>query len=199
MSRYYSWDNIISKSECEWIIKECKQGVSRPAQIGSEATRKIIRSRMGEGYSPDDYRKANVYWVDEAIPLVSKLITKLVYGFIHEANDAFFHYKITDHQKLQFGEYTVGGHYKYHKDTAFVDGNPVFPFRKLSVSVLLSDPKDFKGGEFLMYDGEMEPLKPLKGQGSVVVFDSRDFHKVEPVTSGVRHSLVMWATGPLFK
>ena len=186
MSRYYSWDKIIPKAECERIIDDCKKGVE---EIGMVEGGKDVEPTISK-----DYRKTNLRWVDN-----SKLITKLIYGFVHEANDAFFNYDITNHLQMQFSEYVVGGHYKYHKDTVYVSGKEVSPCRKLSVSVLLSDPKDFKGGEFLMYDGEMKPLKPLKGQGSVVVFDSRDFHKVEPVTSGVRYSLVMWATGPLFK
>ena len=184
MSRYYSWNKIIPKVECERIIDDCKKGVE---EIG------VIVNKDGNGIASNDHRKTNVRWVDN-----SKLITKLIYGFVHEANDLFFHYDITNHEKMQFGEYVVGGHYKYHKDTVCASGEEVFPCRKLSVSVLLSDPKDSKGGEFVIYNGDEEPLKPLKEQGSVIVFDSRDFHKVEPVTSGVRYSLVMWATGPLF-
>ena len=88
--------------------------------------------------------------------------------------------------------------YCIHQDLVY-DGIEVAPVRKLSVSVLLSDPKDFEGGEFEMYGGFREPTKPLKEQGSIVVFDSRDYHGITPVTSGVRYSLVMWATGPLFK
>jgi PKHD-type hydroxylase len=185
VSRNYSWNNIIPKAECELIIEDCKSGYHEIANIGDRST-KVSDSH--------DYRKTNIYWLDN-----SKLITKLIYGFVHEANDSFFHYDITNHDQMQFSEYTVGGHYKYHKDTGYYKGEPILPCRKLSVSVLLSDPKDYEGGEFLMYEGDMEPVKPLKGQGSVVVFDSRDYHKVEPVTSGVRYSLVMWATGPLFK
>lgn len=184
MSKHYIWDNIISKSECELIIDDCKKGVE---EIGT-----IVENVNGTTLS--DHRKTNVRWVDK-----SKLITKLIYGFVHEANDLFFHYDITSYEQMQFGEYVVGDYYKYHKDTVYVSGEDVLPCRKLSVSVLLSDPKDYEGGEFVMYNGDKEPLKPLKEQGSVIVFDSRDFHKVEPVTSGVRYSLVMWATGPLFK
>jgi PKHD-type hydroxylase len=39
----------------------------------------------------------------------------------------------------------------------------------------------------------------IKSQGSVVVFDSRDWHRVTPVTKGVRHSIVCWTVGPNFK
>jgi PKHD-type hydroxylase len=184
MPEYYSWDKIISKSECELIIDDCKSGLEEIAKMGD-----------GNGdMASNDYRKTNVRWISN-----DKLITKLVYGFVHEANDLFFHYNITNHGQMQFGEYVVGDYYKYHNDTAYVSKESASPYRKLSVSVLLSDPQDFEGGELLIYDGDMEPLKPLNGQGSVVVFDSRDYHAVTPVTSGVRYSLVMWATGPLFK
>jgi PKHD-type hydroxylase len=185
VARYYSWDNIIPKSECERIIDDCKSDLGEIAQVGDGVGGSIV----------DKYRKTNIRWIDN-----SKLIAKLIYGFVHEANDLFFHYDISNHDQIQFGEYTVGGHYNYHQDTVTLDsGIETSPIRKLSVSVLLSDPKDFEGGEFVMYNGGKEPLKPLKGQGSIIVFASSDFHAVEPVTFGVRHSLVMWATGPLFK
>tara|TARA_R110002051_G_scaffold287925_1_gene350681 strand:+ start:392 stop:949 length:558 start_codon:yes stop_codon:yes gene_type:complete len=185
MPRFYAWDKIIPKADCDSIINDCSLGKEIIAKVGDGVN--------GFVASHED-RKTNIRWCDSG-----KLITKLIYGFIHEANDKFFHYDITDHEQIQFGEYSVGDYYKYHQDTIFVSGEEVFPSRKLSVSVLLSDTKDFEGGELALYNGDREPLKPLKGQGSVVVFDSRDFHTVLPVTSGVRYSLVMWATGPVFK
>jgi len=184
VARYYSWDNIISKSECERIIDDCKSDLGEIAQVGNGVG----------GSTVDKYRKTNIRWIDN-----DRLIAKLIYGFVREANDAYFHYNITNHEQIQFGEYSTGGNYNYHQDTIILErGIEISPTRKLSVSVLLSDRQDFEGGEFVMYNGGKEPLKPLKGQGSIVVFDSSDFHAVEPVTFGVRHSLVMWATGPLF-
>ena len=41
-------------------------------------------------------------------------------------------------------------------------------------------------------------LKDIRDQGSVVVFDSRDFHRVTPVTKGTRYSIVCWTVGPNF-
>ncbi len=35
-------------------------------------------------------------------------------------------------------------------------------------------------------------------QGSAIVFDSRDWHRVTPVTKGVRYSIVCWTVGPNF-
>ena len=39
----------------------------------------------------------------------------------------------------------------------------------------------------------------IKAQGTVVVFDSRDFHRVTPVVFGTRHSIVCWCVGQNFK
>ena len=80
--------------------------------------------------------------------------------------------------------------------------------RKLSMTLLLNG--HFEGGEFQFYNGG-RPIddvgeitgkqieNDIKSQGTVIVFDSRDFHRVTPVTRGVRHSLVSWVTGPNFK
>ena len=177
MSQYYVWDKIIPKVECERIIDDCSniEGCSNIETLYGVIGKIFVR-----------------------LVGLDNLATKLIYGFAHEANDILFHYEIIDHEQMHFIEYTVDDRLQYHQDLVY-EGTQVAPVRKLSVSVLLSDPQDFEGGEFEIYNGFNEPHKPLKGQGSIVVFDSRDYHAVTPVTSGVRYSLAMWATGPLFK
>ena len=39
----------------------------------------------------------------------------------------------------------------------------------------------------------------INSQGTIVVFDSRDWHRVTPVTKGVRHSIVCWTVGKNFR
>ena len=75
--------------------------------------------------------------------------------------------------------------------------------RKLSVTVTLSDPKEYKGGEFQLT--ELDPRENRtyitipKKKNSIVVFHSNDWHRVKPVTEGVRYSLVGWVLGPKWK
>ena len=38
----------------------------------------------------------------------------------------------------------------------------------------------------------------IRDQGSVIVFDSRDYHRVTPCTKGTRYSIVCWTVGPNF-
>jgi PKHD-type hydroxylase len=73
--------------------------------------------------------------------------------------------------------------------------------RKLSLSLLLSEPGiDFMGGQFLINDGRQEsPLTIPLRKGEVAAFPSWMIHKVAPVTSGTRRSIVVWVLGPKFR
>ena len=76
--------------------------------------------------------------------------------------------------------------------------------RKLSMTVCLSDENDFTGGDFEfdfrnMRSSNKKICKEIKQQGSIIVFPSFVWHKVHPVLSGTRYSLVMWSVGDPWK
>lgn len=116
-------------------------------------------------------------------------------GAISEMNAQFFKFDLTGmEQGLQFTRYTAPGqHYDWHQDRGFMTAT-----RKLSLSVQLSDPKDYKGGEFEMLFGR-KPQKIARDRGMTVFFPSYTVHRVKPVTQGTRYSLVAWISGPPFK
>jgi PKHD-type hydroxylase len=96
-------------------------------------------------------------------------------------------------QKVRVLEYAVGDHYQaWHQDF----GKGRVSTRKLSASIQLSTPGEYEGGNLEFFNGEIVPA-PLE-QGSLIVFPSFVFHRVVPVTQGVRHSLVAWMSGPHF-
>jgi len=76
--------------------------------------------------------------------------------------------------------------------------------RKLSLTLQLSDPKDYSGGE-LEFDMTVNKNKPYrevlknKPQGTIVVFPSFIEHRVKPVKKGIRYSLVNWSCGQPWK
>ena len=96
-------------------------------------------------------------------------------------------------EPAQFTEYPKGGFYDWHmdSDTHFVHEPTV---RKISMTCLLSDPSDFKGGELEFMDKGKRP-NDLK-QGQAIFFASFLRHRVAPVKKGIRRSLVMWFGGP---
>jgi PKHD-type hydroxylase len=116
-------------------------------------------------------------------------------GAITEINNTFFQFDLHGmDQGLQFTRYTAPGqHYDWHKDSGFGTAT-----RKLSVSIQLSDPKDYKGGDLQMKFGRTDTIVPRE-RGMVTFFPSYTLHRVKPVTQGTRYSLVAWISGPPFK
>jgi PKHD-type hydroxylase len=112
-----------------------------------------------------------------------------------EANDSMFGFDITTFSdKIQFGLYdgAENGKYDNHID---VGTECIAACRKLSMSVQLSEPDDYEGGD-LVIDNQHECPRKM---GTTVVFSSFITHKVTPVTKGKRYSLVVWLYGPPFK
>jgi len=95
----------------------------------------------------------------------------------------------------QFTHYLTGGFYDWHMDND-VSGKHQPPVRKISMTLLLSDPSTFEGGELEFMD-EKKTVKLQQGQA--IFFASWLRHRVKPVTKGERTSLVMWFGGPSFK
>jgi PKHD-type hydroxylase len=76
--------------------------------------------------------------------------------------------------------------------------------RKLSVTVSLSDPSTYDGGNLKFdfgphHDGaRYHVCEEIRPRGSIIVFPSHVYHQVTPVTRGTRYSLVAWNLGNPF-
>ena len=88
---------------------------------------------------------------------------------------------------------------KQHKDETIVNKQ-----RKLSLTILLNDKNEYDGGE-LEFDFKNRPennirvCDEIKTQGSIVIFPSFVWHRIKPVISGTRYSLVVWTLGEPWK
>ena len=105
--------------------------------------------------------------------------------------------QLTDIEPLQYSEYGVGGEYGWHRD---VHEKPYSNglVRKVSFSTILND--NFEGGEF-----DIETKNPAdkkrydtfdNKKHNTIIFSSHMWHRVRPVKSGVRKSIVGWVLGP---
>jgi PKHD-type hydroxylase len=88
-----------------------------------------------------------------------------------------------------------GDHYGWHMDKGNTNGSP----RKLSIVLQLSDPSEFEGGDLELWVGGDKPFVATEQQGLLYMFPSWILHRVTPVTSGCRRTLVVWAAGEKFK
>ena len=112
----------------------------------------------------------------------------------------------------QFTIYGPNQFYNWHVDTSLPYDTPDNlnthnKIRKISMTINLSDPKDYKGGhfEFNFRDhhdiNKCKPhrVKEIRDKGSLIVFPSDTWHRVTPITRGTRYSLVVWNLGYSFK
>lgn len=183
-------EDKIPLSFCDDILKLCSNKENESGQVGGNL--KVLTK----------IRDSNISWVDE--PWAYHLIEP----FVFEANKAAgWNFILTKKEQLQFTKYsyTSKQHYNWHIDNdLFPDGqkNPI-PFRKLSFTVQLSEPEEYEGGELLIDTGitdqKIHSLKDFKKKGTIIVFPSFMKHKINPITKGVRHSLVGWYGGPEFR
>jgi hypothetical protein len=108
-------------------------------------------------------------------------------------NHDFWQYNITHSNQSEFLMYDVKGKYETHVDTFHQHSNET---RKLTILVFLND--DFEGGKFYIQNSHQRTY-PEQKKGTVLIFPSFMPHGVEPITKGVRYSIVTWMVGPYFK
>ena len=100
-------------------------------------------------------------------------------------------------EQIQYTEYHAEdkGQYDWHMDL----GAGWASLRKLSVTINLSDPKDYDGGVLEFNLGGKTITQGSKAKGAITVFPSYLLHRVSPVTRGTRKSLVLWVGGNAFR
>ena len=110
--------------------------------------------------------------------------------------DSRWNLNVTGIEAVQYGKYGEGDFYGWHMDQHPEPVRGVV--RKISMTLFLNG--DYEGGEFDLeiYKPETDPrYKTFKlTSGSAIFFRSDQWHRVRPITSGNRESLVAWFYGP---
>jgi len=200
---FHVFPSAVSKKECEKHLEYCiKNTKFREASLLSKGEYDV---ESNSGYIDPKIRKTDIGFIEpgskvDSISSDHNQVNELAWHFLELANKKMFNYKINSFQPVQFARYRDGGHYDWHQDTSGI--SPFGDSRKLSLTFSLSDPKTYEGGHLEFYMGgkpmEERHAKDIRKQGSIVVFDSRDYHRVTAVTKGTRYSIVCWSVGPNF-
>jgi PKHD-type hydroxylase len=180
--------SALSEEDCDTIVKECERlltletsGISNDAKIETESRKS--KSAFLSMYNPTHL---NIW----------QTVSSRIWAFVNLANRSGFGFDATYLDEIQYAQYDVGDFYKWHKDL-IIETDNAFQ-RKLSVSVQLSDPDTYEGGELEMQGlakGHELPQNVLRKRGTVIVFPSFCVHRITPVTKGTRKSLVAWVEG----
>ena len=179
------WERAFTIEECKKIIDIGERRRKTQAKVGGGA----------DGIANPDIRRSDVVWLfpqDDMAWAFQKMS-----GYIMALNERFFKFDLWGfNEGFQFTKYDSKqkGFYGQHVDRTYLGPAP----RKLSITLQLSDPDEYEGGNLNLYFGK-EPTISKRDQGFLTAFPSYTMHEVTPVTKGTRYSLVAWITGPQFK
>lgn len=185
---YRLWNGVVPPAVCQAVIDTFEE------QWFQDAT---IQAPDGAALVDERTRRAGNQFIEPG-----HWTGALASHFAHQAN-LLWRFDLTALGTLSILRYEASGHFEWHTDVlayeqADYPGIGSGLERKLSVTVNLSDPGDYEGGDlqFLNGTGQLLTQSELRERGSVVVFPSTLGHRVTPITSGVRYALVGWMVGP---
>jgi len=209
---YWYFESAVPTRICDHIVKLGKASHSKTATIGNTKQRDLKNNPFTkkEIKNLQKKRDSDIVWFTE------KWIYNEITPYIHAANkNAGWNFEWSALEATQFTKYKKGQHYGWHCDSwsePYKNANPLQngKIRKLSMTLLLSSKRSFKGGDLEFDFRDIDPDKvsmkksrrtctEIGNKGSLVVFPSFLWHRVKPVMKGTRHSLVVWCMGAPFK
>tara|TARA_R100001369_G_scaffold44001_1_gene70092 strand:+ start:153 stop:746 length:594 start_codon:yes stop_codon:yes gene_type:complete len=187
--KWKSW--VVRTTTPLFTPEQCRQ-IIESGRSQKPRTAKVFTNKIG-GSTDTKKRVTTISWIP--FKEMGHMYQDLN-AFIQKANENHFGFEdVRVTENAQFTEYPVGGFYDWHMDCDVSMGHEP-PVRKISMTVLLNDPNEFEGGELeLMGPGKFAELK----QGDAICFASFLNHRVNPVTAGMRQSLVVWFGGKAFR
>ena len=181
------WDDFFTEDELKKIELYC-------------SSLEVEESVIEQGVKDKSIRDSDIKMVfvnGENEWMFSKLL-----NIASHMNAQFYNYDLNGFDHFQYTEYNgEGTQYRYHTDCVFGDNVSVdllIP-RKLSFSLILSDSSEYEGGEFEFMLSSGDPLIAEQKRGRIITFPSYMLHRIAPLKSGKRRSIVFWAVGPKFK
>ena len=200
---YWYFKSAIPEKICDDIVRYGKEQDKEIATTGSNNKNELTKVQLK---NIQKKRKSDVVWMSD------RWIYNEIQPYIHQANrNAEWNFDWDYSEACQFTEYKVGQYYDWHCDSYEEpydepnNKNAHGKLRKLSMTISLTDPDEYEGGDlefdFRNTDEGSQPriCEEVRQKGSVIVFPSFVWHRVKPVTKGIRHSLVCWNLGYPFR
>lgn len=181
--------SIFTPNECDFILKEGMKIPSQRAVMGVDTAIK-----------DESYRRSDIRFIRKENTQFGFLFDKL-WKLAIEANNDWFNFHITKLDYIQLAEYSSEeqGEYKKHHDVFWMNNDP-FYHRKLTCVIQLTEPSEYEGGDFQLFDVNESPnSEEIRARGTAIFIPSFIYHAATPVTQGKRHSLAVWFDGPKWR
>tara|TARA_R110002167_G_scaffold70564_1_gene199185 strand:- start:708 stop:1295 length:588 start_codon:yes stop_codon:yes gene_type:complete len=190
----YNFYNAIPTKTIDNIAENCLQEKLFKGVVGGKKS-----TNASNGFVRDlEIRNSEICFLDSE---KHEPLYKHLWKYAIDANKHAYGFNISNIETVQFSLYDSAykGKYDWHVDTLWTDDN--FFHRKISIIVQLSDPSEYKGGQFELHGGEpsKKERKLMNQKGSIITFPSFVTHRVTPVTKGRRLALIAWVEGAKFR
>ena len=195
---WWMYQEVIPKRICDEIVKYGEHKLPKIATTEGFNTQNKKQLNLAKLYK---VRNSHISWLDD------NWIYREITPYIRGANiNANWNFDWFASEPCQFTKYSTDQHYSWHRDS-FSKPDKKGLIRKLSVTVSLADGDSYEGGDLefwipnkeLKNEGKTTKVKIARKKGSVVIFPSFVWHRVTPITSGTRYSLVIWNSGYPYK
>ncbi len=204
---YWYFTSALTPRFCDDVIAYANAQKESMARTGGYEDQQVKKDQVK---NMQRKRKSDLVWLNDT------WIYKELHPYVHEANkNAGWNFEWDRSESCQFTKYKHNQYYDWHCDSwdkpyDKPDRLDYGKIRKLSMTCQLTDGSEYEGGElefdFRNYDPHMrdetqhlKKAKEILPKGSIIVFPSFVWHRVKPVTSGTRYSLVAWHLGQPFK
>jgi PKHD-type hydroxylase len=199
---YWYFSGVLTPRFCDDVIAYANEQKEVMARTGGFDNKELNKEEVK---NLQRKRKSDLVWLNDT------WIYKELHPYVHEANrNAGWNFDWERSESCQFTKYKLNQYYDWHCDSwnkPYDRKDPNNPehgrIRKLSMTCQLTDGSEF---DFRNYDPHMRDeskhrvqCKEILPKGSIIVFPSFVWHRVKPVTSGTRYSLVVWHLGRPFR
>lgn len=152
---------------------------------------------LHQGEESNSVRKSSLKWIFRNQQ--SEWIYDTLSSIVDPVNNSVFQFKLSSIDTIQYTQYHKSGDkYDFHVDMAPGSKFEKNLVRKLSMIIQMSDEHEYEGGDVEFMSGKLYNDIAPKAKGSIIIFPAFTMHKVDPILSGKRNSLVVWFMGPKF-
>jgi predicted 2-oxoglutarate/Fe(II)-dependent dioxygenase YbiX len=203
-ANYYIKENFLSNEEVDDLN-------SILSQYDDKTTKGTIIGYSSEDAAKIQMRDSNIFFIKDKNEDFNHY-EKIIVDRVADINKNIFNLDLTCFMDPQYTSYGKDQYFNWHPDGPFgvVDGRGLncipkeLQWRKLSMSLMLNDTSEYKGGQFSILNYSGNPLcngvHTLElAKGTAILFPAFASHTVAPVTEGVRKTLIYWFCGPRWK
>jgi PKHD-type hydroxylase len=158
---------FLSNEECDFILNKCDNSLIPAGVYNAHGSEHLKQPR-----------KSKVAFVDNLDNINNKIINE-VNNKIHKQNGYELYI-----ESFQFTKYEIGDYFDWHFDS----NADIYKDRIYTIVIQLND--EYTSGDFQLMLENSITLKP--GKGTMYMFPSSLLHRVTPIKTGVRYSLVSW-------